>query len=114
MSEKKTGFDRRAFLRRAAAAGAVVWAVPIIESVAAQPAFAGTPTTCDWSGCKGACAGSSVRGKCPDGTNPGQFCGTPHSSPTDPCNALCTGPGQPCTTALACDPTHWSFCTFTA
>lgn len=33
-------FDRRAFLRRAAAAGGVAWAVPVIISLDASPAFA--------------------------------------------------------------------------
>jgi hypothetical protein len=51
-SDDKSGMDRREFLRKAAITGAVAWAVPAIQTVAASPAYAShspTPTVCEHS-----------------------------------------------------------------
>jgi hypothetical protein len=74
MAEDETnGLNRREFLRKAAITGAVAWAVPVIQSVSASPAFAqtGSPTCCGHSitppsgcgncmdACKTACGNAS-------------------------------------------------------
>ena len=49
--EQAPGLDRRALLRRMAAGGAVVWATPMLHSVASAQAVAScgtTPRTLDW------------------------------------------------------------------
>jgi hypothetical protein len=51
-SDDKSGMDRREFLRKAAITGAVAWAVPVVQTVAATPAYAShspTPTICEHS-----------------------------------------------------------------
>lgn len=81
MSEERKSVERREFLRKAAMTGVVAaWAAPVVQTVAATPAFAqtqGTPGPCfhsvnvdegklrgcmdtcqaSGSGCGGACAG---------------------------------------------------------
>jgi hypothetical protein len=52
--EQKGGLNRREFLRKAAITGAVAWAIPVIQTVAASPAAAGTPF-CDHSLCVNNC-----------------------------------------------------------
>jgi hypothetical protein len=94
MSEKKA-LDRRDFLRKAALTGAAAaWAAPVIQTVAASPAFAqtaGTPAPCDHSACVAACnTNPSCRGqRSPDGS--GNLC-------EYRCRNLCP-PGTPCTAA---------------
>lgn len=74
------GMDRRDFLKRAGLAGAAtVWAAPVVQTMAAGPAFAtnGTPaeclhsigpvvglegTDCENEGCMGACMTACGRG----------------------------------------------------
>jgi hypothetical protein len=49
LEEERRGIDRRTFLRRAAVTGAAAaWAAPVIQTIAARPAFAtnGTPAEC--------------------------------------------------------------------
>ncbi|HEY3210156.1 MAG TPA: hypothetical protein VGL18_10260 [Actinomycetota bacterium] len=86
------GFDRRAFLRKAAVTGATVaWAAPVIQTVGASSAFAAAGTGGDqWSICVGAC--NSAPSKCPpadpveDPQNTGcqvictQLCGNPNEN----------------------------------
>ena len=91
MTEKE-GLGRREFLRRAAITGAVAWAVPVVQTVAATPAYAqeqGTPLVEDCfksegpgGGCMGACTASGCPGDACDGVDP------------DPCNPLGQGPCQ--------------------
>lgn len=48
--ESRSGIDRRAFLRRAAATGAAVaWAAPVVKTLAGTPALAQTGTPKDFS-----------------------------------------------------------------
>jgi hypothetical protein len=56
MAENDTnGLNRREFLRKAAITGAVAWAVPVVQSISATPAYAqGTPF-CDHSLCVNNC-----------------------------------------------------------
>jgi len=115
MSDDPKGMERREFLRKAAITGATAaWAAPLIQTVAATPAFAQTagtpqPGACHHSiggstgeGCMGACQGS--------GTGCGQQCNTQ-------CNTLCpvqpgAGNDRQCTSTAACDPAKWNNCTF--
>ncbi len=92
--EERTGFNRRDFLRRAAATtAAAAWAAPVIQTIAATPAHAqtlGTPVPQDCfhsvggtgEGCMGACTGSGCTGNSCDGVDP------------DPNNPLGQGPCQ--------------------
>src|SRR5262245_20645089 len=105
MSEEKQGMDRRQFLRRAAVTtAAAAWAAPVIQTVTASPAFAGTPEVCDHSACIGACAASGNKASCgrPPGTVCAQACG----------QVGCSQGGQICSTTAACDPSNWAACVF--
>lgn len=96
--EKREGLNRREFLRKAAITGAVAWAVPVIQSVAATPAFAQTQgtlcphSTPDVAG--GSCMGSChSRGQLACGHDCGGGC-------AGICNVACSGgqcPPQYCT-----------------
>jgi hypothetical protein len=51
-NEERNEVNRREFLRKAAITGAVAWAIPVVQSVAATPAYAfhnGTPHPCPHS-----------------------------------------------------------------
>ena len=108
--DQDKGMNRRDFIRKAAITGAVAWAVPAIQTVAATPAYAnhsGTPQDCQHSlggasgqGCQGACQGSSVNGGCGAACN--NFCG-----PT------CDCPGNFCPCDEVCDPAFWNDCVYT-
>ncbi len=105
--EKREGLNRREFLRKAAITGAVAWAVPVIQSVAATPAYAqtcGSPNACQHSlggasggGCMEACQ-SGCGAACNDfcGANPG------------PCNCQ----GNFCRCEAVCDPANWNNCVY--
>jgi hypothetical protein len=94
----RSELNRREFLRKAAVTGAVAWAVPVIQSVAATPAFAQTA-------CSPACFHSSSGGspncvnicqaRCPAGT----------SGPGAACNAICNA-CPPCPTNDRCPPAY--------
>jgi len=104
VSDERKSVDRREFLRKAAITGAAAaWAAPVIQTVAATPAFAqtaGTPAVCDHSACVAACnTNETCRGeKSPISTGPGSgnlceyrcrnFC-----PPGTPCSAACTAAG---------------------
>ena len=99
MDEKKA-VDRRDFLRKAAITGAAAaWAAPVIQTVAASPAFAqtaGTPAPCDHSACVAACnTNASCRGqRSPDGSgNLCEFRCRNLCPPGTPCSAACTSAG---------------------
>lgn len=89
MSDKRKSVDRREFLKKAAVTGAAAaWAVPVIQTVAATPAFAqtaGTPTVCDHSACTAAC-------------NTNEACRGNAGLCEEKCRALCP-PGTPCSAA---------------
>ena len=105
MDEEKKGMDRRQFIRRAAVTtAAAAWAAPVIQTVTASPAFAGTPEECDHSGCIGAC-GDTAGGNANCGGPPGQVCqdllalhsGAADEAPQDGSNNEMDGlPGDPC------------------
>jgi hypothetical protein len=111
-------FDRRAFLRRAALTGvATAWVAPVVQSIAATPAFAQTvgqtpvPEDCFHSsggpndtGCMGACTASCTGEAC-DGLDPDPC--NPHYFGDGPCAYLCApgqGGGNPCCNPHLCDP----------
>lgn len=103
--------DRRTFLRRAALTGvATAWAAPVVQSIAATPAFAQTngqtpvPEDCFHSiggetggGCMGACKASGCKGEACDGVDPDPC--NPFYGGDGPCQYLCPsgqGGGNPC------------------
>lgn len=112
--------QRREFLRRAGIAGAAaVWAAPIVNTIAATPAYAqavGTPQPCfkstlnaaGWS-CMDACAASGCTGDACDGVDadPNQiYCNQ------GPCQFFCPsgqGGDNPCCNPGLCDPANF-FC----
>jgi hypothetical protein len=95
--ERTRELDRRAFLRRAGMTGlAAAWVAPVVQSIAATPAYAQTvgqtpvPDDCFHSvggetgaGCMGACTASGCGGSACDGKD------------DDPCNPNYGGEG-PC------------------
>ena len=100
VSDERKSVDRREFLRKAAITGAAAaWAAPVIQTVAATPAFAqtaGTPAVCDHSACVAACnTNSDCRGQpSPDGS--GNLCEyrcRNFCPPGSPCPAACTAAG---------------------
>ena len=114
--------NRRAFLRRAALTGvATAWVAPVVQSIAATPAFATTvgqtpvPEDCFKStgttgGCMGACQASGCSGNACDGVDPDPC--NPHYGGDGPCQYLCpSGQGgeNPCCNPGLCDP-QWFTC----
>jgi hypothetical protein len=105
--DHEKGMDRREFIRKAAITGAVAWAVPAIQTVAATPASAqtyiecahsptGPGTECPQEGnCKDACA-ARAQAEC------GKDCGSGCESVCADC--LGTGPCNPCPTTDYCNP----------
>ena len=59
---ERNELNRREFLRKAAITGAVAWAVPVIQSVAATPAYAQTPAVRTPRGCQHSLGGESGGG----------------------------------------------------
>jgi hypothetical protein len=110
--DAKKGMDRREFLRKAAIAGGVAWAVPVIQTVAATPAYAfhqGSPHPCPHStpatlggSCMGTCQAVCTQQGCGDGAG-------------NRCNDACApnGPAQ-CVSGFcceqACNPAAWDCC----
>ncbi|MCI0634011.1 MAG: twin-arginine translocation signal domain-containing protein [Actinobacteria bacterium] len=108
----REGLNRRDFLRKAAmTTAAAAWAAPVIQSVAATPAFAqaqGTPPPtedgCAHSvgpngGCMGACASVCGGNQCGGQGNRNQAPG--------PCTVYCppgTGSENPCANPGLCEP----------
>jgi hypothetical protein len=102
--DRDKGMDRREFIRKAAITGAVAWAVPVIQTVGATPAYAGNGTVlCQHSiggdtgdGCQGACQAS-------DGC--GNDC-------NDICGPTCDCPGRFCPCDEICDSANWENCEY--
>ena len=104
---ERNELNRREFLRKAAITGAVAWAVPVIQSVAATPAYAqtqGTPHNCQHSlggesggGCMTACQSS------------GRGCG---AACNNFCLPTCNCPGNFCPCPDVCKPSNWSNCSY--
>jgi hypothetical protein len=112
--EKRNELNRREFLRKAAVTGAVAWAVPMVQSVAATPAYAQMGgTVCQHSegpnNCMDACksrgvaaCGKDCGGGCADICNPACAQGT---CPPQYCNAGCftvTSCSGSCTVTFNC------------
>jgi hypothetical protein len=114
--------DRRTFLRRAALTGAATaWVAPVVQSIAATPAFAqtvgGTPVPEDCfhsnggrtgTGCMGACTAAGCTGEACDGTDPDPC--NPNYGGEGPCQYLCPsgqGGGNPCCNPGLCDPRNF-------
>jgi hypothetical protein len=109
MADKESNeLNRREFLRKAAVTGAVAWAVPIVQSVAATPAYAqAAGTVCQHSigpnscmeacksrgqaacghDCGGGCA-TICNPACAQGTCPPQYCNPACFTVTD-CSGSC-------------------------
>lgn len=113
--EEMEGLNRRDFLRKAAmTTAAAAWVAPVIQTVAATPAFAadqGTPAEdeCNHStglngGCMGACGSVCGGDQCGGQTNPS---GTQQAGP---CTVHCppgTGNDNPCQNAGLCEPANF-------
>jgi hypothetical protein len=124
VEEERKGLDRRSFLRRAALTGAAAaWAAPVVQTVAARPAFAqtGSPSECRHSvgpwftngqqqnvgaendgGCKQACKHATL----------GDLDVNPNSdSCTQVCDAACPNVPQSddrvCCDGSFCESTNW-------
>jgi hypothetical protein len=103
-NQEKSGLNRREFLRKAAVTGAVAWAIPVIQTVAASPASAGTPF-CGHSECIAAC----IAGRCSgltggDRVACNDFC-------QGQCDQLCPmgqSTDRECTNPNVCDPSFWA------
>jgi hypothetical protein len=107
--EDRKDLNRREFLRKAAITGAVAWALPVVQSVAATPAYAfhqGTPHPCphsdpDTSGgsCMGTCKAKCISQGC---TGEGGRC-----APKCQVGAgICSGANVCCENA--CNPNAWN------
>jgi hypothetical protein len=109
---------RRAFLRRAAATGlAAAWVAPVVQSIAATPAYAqtiaGTPVPQDCfhsfgGGCMAACEASGCPGEACDGVDPDPC--NPYYAGDGPCQYFCPsgqGGNNPCCNPGLCDPRNF-------
>ena len=116
-------FNRRAFLRRAALTGvATAWVAPVVQSIAATPAFATTvgqtpvPEDCFHSvggpndgGCMDACTSAGCTGSACDGVDPDPC--NPHYSGQGPCQYLCPsgqGGDNPCCNPGLCNTAYFT------
>jgi len=106
------GIERREFLRKAAITGAIAaWATPVVQSIAATPAFASTVgsqrTACFHSNtdpnqsCMDACTSTGCTGNQCDGFGCGpDGCG--------PCATYCgLSPGNQCCNSGLCNPNNF-------
>lgn len=114
-SDLRDGLSRREVLKRAAIVGGVAWAAPVVQSLAATPAFAqGSPAPCFHSiggqtggGCQGACTQSGCTGGSCDGNDPDPD----NPQLKGPCQCYCTpgqGAGNPCCNPGLCDPANFT------
>jgi hypothetical protein len=105
---ERNELNRREFLRKAAITGAVAWSLPVIQSVAASPAYAQTacsPRACQHSlagssggGCMTACQ-NSKQGGC------GPLC-------QQACGPMCDCPGNFCRCEAICVTSNWDNCVY--
>lgn len=105
MTEEGSGINRRQFIRRAAVTtAAAAWAAPMIQTVAASPAFAGTNGTPAPGGCfhSNDDPAQSCMDACTSacGGGGGEQCdgfGGPAGEVQGPCAVYCTiSPGNQC------------------
>ena len=110
--EEKGSLKRREFLRRAAITGAAAaWAAPVIQTVAAGPAYAGsTPAECFHSlngGCMAACNACSTAPSADEQVD----CSNPGSACAKLCCCYChpgVGGDNPCCNAGLCNPGNFT------
>ena len=116
--EERNELNRRAFLRRAALTGvATAWIAPVVQSIAATPAFAqavgqsSIVNDCfhsEGGGCMDACKASGCTGEACDGVDPDPC--NPYYGGDGPCQYLCPsgqGGGNPCCNPGLCDPRNF-------
>lgn len=121
MTGEKDGLDRRDFLRKAAVTtAAAAWAVPVIQTVSASPAFAST----QGSPPPGGGGGGSGSGGCFHSISPGKPSGCMetcdgacpgvgnHGTCNDVCKLACNMPENACPPEY-CDPACWMCDTIT-
>jgi hypothetical protein len=109
MAEKEnSGLNRREFLRKAAITGAVAWAIPVVQSVAASPAYA--QTACSPRACQHSLGGASGGGCMTACQSSGQGCG---SACNNFCQPTCDCPGNFCPCTSVCVPSNWTNCVYT-
>lgn len=108
MTGDKKSVERREFLRRAAATGvAAAWAAPIVQTVAATPAFAshqGTPHACQHSLCVAAfneAADAQGRSECKQMGGGQNFC--------DSRCPIVPGTDRACNCDNLCDSSQYTF-----
>lgn len=107
--DERSGLNRRDFIRRAAATtAAAVWAAPIVQTVAATPAYAqsqGSPAP--GGGCfKKADAAEGKMAGCID-TCHSSGCQQPNEECATICYGVCNLPENACPDEY-CDPTCWA------
>ena len=114
MAEERQDLRRREFLRKAAMTGVITaWAAPVVQSIAATPAFATTVGTPTGGGCFHSNADPSQ--SCMDACTSvctGEQCdgfGGPPGEVQGPCAAHCRiSPGNQCCNAGLCNPGNFS------
>jgi hypothetical protein len=112
-NEERNEVNRREFLRKAAITGAVAWAFPVVQSVAASPAYAQTPAVCSPRGCQhslGGASGGGCMSACQGSKVGGGGCG---AACNNFCGPRCNCPGNFCRCNELCNPGNWSNCVYT-
>jgi hypothetical protein len=103
--EEEPGLNRRDFIRKAAATTAAAWAVPVISTVAATPAFARTQGSPSPGGCfKWVDPASGKMNGC---TQTCQATGCSKGGCHEICAGACNLPEEACPDEY-CDPGCWS------
>jgi hypothetical protein len=105
---ERNELNRREFLRKAAITGAVAWAIPVVQSVAASPAYA--QTACTPNACQHSLGGDSGGGCMSACQSSGQGCG---NACNDFCRPACDCPGNFCPCDSFCVPGNWTNCAYT-
>jgi len=91
------GMNRRDFVRKAAITGAVAaWAVPVIQTVSATPAFATTNGSPPPGGCWHSIEPGKPNGCMETCKAKDDICGPPDGVCAEICNAGCTLPENAC------------------
>ncbi len=105
--DDRSELNRRAFIRKAAATTAAAWAVPVISTVAATPAFAESQGSPPPQGCfKKVDPASGKNAGCIE-TCMGTGCKHPQDECRVICYSVCNLPEEACA-AEYCDPACWS------
>jgi hypothetical protein len=115
VTEEPQDMHRRDFLRKAAVTGVITaWATPVIQSIAATPAFAGTVGTQTGGGCfhSNPDAAQSCMDACTSNSNTpceGNQCDGFGGAVHGPCSTNCgISPGNQCCNAGLCNPANFT------